>query len=57
MLNKPSIKVLIEISRNVSLSKRLKNIIIETNVYDDIPIRFRDSDACSRSVILSYLKA
>ena len=57
MLTQPSLQVLLDISRHVSLSKRLKHLIIATNVYDDIPIRFRDSDACSRSVILSYLKA
>lgn len=46
MLTQPSLQVLLDISRHVSLSKRLKHLIIATNVYDDIPIRFRDSDAC-----------
>ncbi|OSS48799.1 hypothetical protein B5807_06947 [Epicoccum nigrum] len=52
MLTQPSLQVLLDISRHVSLSKRLKHLIIATNVYDDIPIRFRDSDAYSRSVNL-----
>lgn len=50
MLTQPSLQVLLDISRHVSLSKKLKHLIIATNVYDDIPLRFRDSDACSRSV-------
>ncbi|KAF3041103.1 hypothetical protein E8E12_006249 [Didymella heteroderae] len=47
MLTQPSLQVLLDISRHTSLSKKLKHLIIATNVYDDIPIRFRDSDACS----------
>jgi hypothetical protein len=52
MLTQPSLQVLLDISRHVSLSKKLKHLIIATNVYDDIPIRFRDSDACSRFVVV-----
>ncbi|KAH6644489.1 hypothetical protein C7974DRAFT_326055 [Boeremia exigua] len=48
MLTQPSLQVLLDISRHVSLSKKLKHLIIATNVYDDVPIRFRDADACSR---------
>ncbi|KAF9695718.1 hypothetical protein EKO04_006329 [Ascochyta lentis] len=47
MLTQPSLQALLDISRHVSLSKKLKHLIIATNVYDDIPIRFRDGDACS----------
>ncbi|KAJ8113555.1 hypothetical protein OPT61_g4335 [Boeremia exigua] len=47
MLTQPSLQALLDISRHVSLSKKLKHLIIATNVYDDVPIRFRDSDACS----------
>jgi hypothetical protein len=50
MLTQPSLQVLLDISRHVSLSKKLKHLIIATNVYDDIPIRFRDGDACNRYV-------
>lgn len=51
MLTHPSLQVLLDISRHASLSKKLKHLIIATTVYDDGPIRFRDSDACSRSVL------
>ncbi|KAF1923196.1 uncharacterized protein M421DRAFT_426004 [Didymella exigua CBS 183.55] len=51
MLTQPSLQVLLDISRHVSLSKKLKHLIIATNVYDDIPIRFRDGDAC-----ISYMQ-
>ncbi|KAJ4341758.1 hypothetical protein N0V95_007112 [Ascochyta clinopodiicola] len=47
MLTQPSLQVLLDISRHASLSKKLKHLIIATNVYDDIPIRFKDGDACS----------
>ena len=50
MLTQPSLQVLLDISRHPSLSTKLKHLIIATNVYDDSPIRFRDSDACSRFV-------
>lgn len=50
MLTQPSLQVLLDISRHISLSKKLKHLIIATNVYDDSPIRFRDSDACRRFV-------
>jgi hypothetical protein len=50
MLTQPSLQALLDISRHVSLSKKLRHLIIATNVYDDIPIRFRDSDACCRCV-------
>lgn len=52
MLTQPSLQALLDISRHVSLSKKLKHLIIATNVYDDIPIRFRDSIACSRFVVM-----
>lgn len=54
MLTQPSLQVLLDISRHVSLSKKLKHLIIATNVYDDTPIRFRDSDACCRYVLLKF---
>ncbi|KZM24662.1 uncharacterized protein EKO05_0007111 [Ascochyta rabiei] len=47
MLTQPSLQVLLDISRHASLSKKLKHLIIATNVYDDLPISFRDGDACS----------
>ncbi|KAJ4987087.1 F-box domain-containing protein [Stagonosporopsis vannaccii] len=47
MITQPSLQALLDISRHVSLSKKLRHLIIATNVYDDLPLRFRDSDACS----------
>lgn len=55
MLTQPSLQVLLDISRHVSLSKKLKHLIIATNVYDDAPLTFRDGDACSRCVFLEIV--
>lgn len=50
MITQPSLQALLDISRHVSLSKKLKHLIIATTIYDDVPVRFRDSDACFRFV-------
>jgi hypothetical protein len=48
MLTQPSLQTLVDISKHVSLSKRLKHVIIATNVFDDTANHFRDSEACVR---------
>jgi hypothetical protein len=48
MLTQPSLQTLVDISKHVSLSKRLKHVIIATNVFDDTANHFRDSEACDR---------
>ncbi|KAF1844249.1 uncharacterized protein K460DRAFT_369117 [Cucurbitaria berberidis CBS 394.84] len=45
MLTPTSLQALIDISKHVSFSKKLTHIIIATDVYDEIPLRFRDSHA------------
>ena len=42
MLTHKSLQALIDISKHVSLSKKLSHIIIATNVYGEIPLRFKD---------------
>ncbi|KAI8932728.1 hypothetical protein NX059_010219 [Plenodomus lindquistii] len=48
MLTYPSLQTLIDISKHVGFSKKLKHVIIATNVYDSVPLRFRDKDASIR---------
>ncbi|KAF1943929.1 hypothetical protein EJ02DRAFT_452963 [Clathrospora elynae] len=50
MLTHASLQALIDISKNVSLAKKLTHVIIGTNVYDEIPLRFRDEDAATRYI-------
>ncbi|CAO2652491.1 Nn.00g007740.m01.CDS01 [Neocucurbitaria sp. VM-36] len=50
MLTHSSLQTLIDISKHVSFSKKLSHIIIATNTYDEIPLRFRDSDAATRYI-------
>jgi hypothetical protein len=50
MLTHKSLQALIDISKHVSLSKKLHHLIIATNVYEEIPQRFRDDDAATRYV-------
>lgn len=47
MLTHKSLQALIDISKHVSLSKKLSHIIIATNVYGEIPLRFKDEDAAT----------
>ncbi|KAF2849086.1 hypothetical protein T440DRAFT_469520 [Plenodomus tracheiphilus IPT5] len=48
MLTHPSLQALIDISKHVGFSKKLKHVIIATNVYRSIPLRFRDEHAAAR---------
>lgn len=48
MLTYPSLKTLVDISQHIGFSKKLKHIIVATNVYDDVPLCFRDKDATTR---------
>lgn len=50
MLTYKSLQALIDISKHVSLSKKLSHIIIATNVYSEIPLRFKDDDAATRYI-------
>ncbi|KAL1801066.1 hypothetical protein ACET3X_001408 [Alternaria dauci] len=50
MLTHKSLQALIDISKHVSLSKKLSHIIIATNVYGEIPLRFKDEDAATRYI-------
>ncbi|KAF2828070.1 hypothetical protein CC86DRAFT_445109 [Ophiobolus disseminans] len=50
MLTEESLRVFIDISKHVSFSKKLTHVIIATNVYDDLPVHLRDSDAAARWV-------
>lgn len=50
MLTHESLQTLIDISKHVSLSKKLTHLIIATNVYDEIPLRFRDGEAAMRYI-------
>lgn len=50
MLTHKSLQALIDISKHASLSKKLVHIIIATNVYSEIPLRFRDDDAATRYI-------
>ncbi len=48
MLTQPSLQALINISKHASLSKKLKHVIIATNLYDGRAQHFRDEDAAMR---------
>ncbi|KAG9187243.1 hypothetical protein G6011_05114 [Alternaria panax] len=50
MLTYKSLQALIDISKHVSLSKKVSHIIIATNVYGEIPLRFKDKDAATRYI-------
>lgn len=50
MLTHASLQTLVDISRHVSFSKKLTHLIIATNVYDNIPLRFRDDEAAIRYI-------
>jgi hypothetical protein len=50
MLTHKSLQALIDISKHVSLSKKLTHIIIATNVYSEIPLRFRDEESATRYI-------
>ncbi|KAJ4373323.1 hypothetical protein N0V83_003617 [Neocucurbitaria cava] len=50
MLTHSSLQALIDISKHVSFSKKLSHVIIATNAYDEIPLRFRDSEAATRYI-------
>jgi hypothetical protein len=50
MLTYKSLQALIDISKHVSLSKKVSHIIIATNVYNEIPLRFNDDDAATRYI-------
>lgn len=48
MLTHASLQTFIDISKHVSLSKKLTHVIIATNAFDVAPRRFRDEDAAVR---------
>lgn len=48
MLTYPSLQTLIDISKHVGFSKQMKHVIIATNVYDAVPLHFRDEEAAFR---------
>ncbi|RMZ68590.1 F-box domain-containing [Pyrenophora seminiperda CCB06] len=45
MLTHTSLQALVDISNHVSLSKKLVHVIIGMNVYEAMPLRFRDANA------------
>ncbi|OAL56356.1 hypothetical protein IQ07DRAFT_581713 [Pyrenochaeta sp. DS3sAY3a] len=50
MLTHPSLQTLIDISKHASFSQKLTHVIIGTNIYEDIPMRFRDSQAATKFI-------
>jgi hypothetical protein len=50
MLTHKSLQALIDISKHASLSRKLSHIIIATNVYGEIPLRFKDEEAATRYI-------
>lgn len=50
MLTHPSLQTLIDISKHASFSQKLTHVIIGTNMYEDIPMRFRDSQAATKFI-------
>jgi hypothetical protein len=50
MLTPASLQTLVDISKHASFSKKLTHLIIATNVYTDMPLRFRDKDAAARYI-------
>lgn len=50
MLTHTSLQALIDISKHASFSKKLTHVIIATNVYEEIPLRFRDEEAAARYI-------
>ncbi|KAH7401218.1 hypothetical protein BKA66DRAFT_449990 [Pyrenochaeta sp. MPI-SDFR-AT-0127] len=50
MLTHASIQALVDISKHVSFSKKLTHVIVASNVYDEVPLRFRASEAATRYI-------
>ncbi|KAL6707498.1 hypothetical protein ACN47E_004068 [Coniothyrium glycines] len=50
MLTHSSLQAFVDISKHASLSKKLRHVIIATNVFDEIPLRFRDEHAAARYI-------
>ncbi|CAA9961043.1 hypothetical protein PTMSG1_04427 [Pyrenophora teres f. maculata] len=50
MLTHTSLQALVDISNHVSFSKKLAHVIIGVNVYEEMPLRFRDSSAAERYI-------
>jgi hypothetical protein len=50
MLTYKSLQAFVDISKHVSFSKKLTHVIIATNAYREIPLRFRDSEQAERYV-------
>ncbi|KAF2024323.1 hypothetical protein EK21DRAFT_94173 [Setomelanomma holmii] len=50
MLTCKSLQAFIDISKHVGFSNKLTHVIIATNAYMDIPLRFRDSEAAERYI-------
>ncbi|RAR11368.1 f-box-like protein [Stemphylium lycopersici] len=47
MLTHTSLQALVDISKHVGLSKKLTHVIIATNVFEEMPLRFRDEDSAA----------
>ena len=50
MLTHTSLQALVDISNHASLSKKLAHVIIGLNVYEEMPLRFRDATAAERYI-------
>ncbi|EUC40347.1 hypothetical protein COCMIDRAFT_9763 [Bipolaris oryzae ATCC 44560] len=50
MLTHTSLQALVDISKHASFSKKLTHVIIATNVYEEIPLRFRDEEAAAKYI-------
>ena len=50
MLTHASLQALIDISKHASFSKKLTHVIIATNIYEEIPLRFRNEESAARYI-------
>lgn len=50
MLTHKSLQALVDISKHVTFSKKLSHIIIGTNTYKDLPLRFRTEENAARYI-------
>jgi hypothetical protein len=48
MLTSGSLQALVDIAKHKGFSQKLTHVIIATNVYTEIPLRFRDNEAAAR---------
>lgn len=50
MLTHKSLQAMVDISKHAAFSKKLTHVIIATNIYEEIPLRFRDEEAAARYI-------